>query len=130
MSASFDEQAAALRACKEAGDIAVVEYATALAELRRMQSCRPQRKSIQEAAAVEVGSAAASGEDDDDNDDDDRFLVDESGDVYRPSNGGHSSAGDTFVTESPMEWHVPPDTLPPRALARGHGDMETGLKGS
>ena len=29
-----------------------------------------------------------------------------------------------------MAGTYPPDTMPPRALARGHGDMETGIKGS
>ena len=35
MSASFDEQRATLKTCKDAGDISVSEYSVALVDLRR-----------------------------------------------------------------------------------------------
>ena len=52
MSASFDEQAAALRVCKEDGKISVLEYAIALAELRRIQAAAHALQEEARSAAV------------------------------------------------------------------------------
>ena len=59
MSASFDEQRRALKICKDANDISIGEYASALADLRRQQQVEAAAQELEEAASVEAGGAAA-----------------------------------------------------------------------
>ena len=76
MSASSDAQAAALRVCKEAGEITVVEYALALAELRRIQAAAHKLQEVEARSAAQpaVGqqSQCSSSDEDSYEDDDER----------------------------------------------------------